>query len=901
MLEKNFTPATLEQYHYDRSERLGAFAADVNSDKLPFVIMMPPPNVTGSLHIGHALTFTLQDILCRFQRMRGHNVLWQAGTDHAGIATQMVVERELAKDGITRQELGREKFLEKVWEWKAQSGGTIISQLRRLGASADWARERFTMDEGLSAAVRKVFVQLFRDGVIYKNEGLVNWDIKLQTAISDLEVMQKEVQGFYYHIRYPFMDGSGYIVVATTRPETLFGDVAVAVHPTNEKYAKFYGNGDVLRIPLTTRSIPIIIDDYADPEKGTGAVKITPAHDFNDFIVGRRHNFIPLNIINKDGTLNAEVPQDFQGLDRLEARKKIVECLEKEGLLEKIEPTTHTVPYGDRSDTVIEPYLTEQWYVMNTQALAAPAIQAVRENLTQFFPENWKKTYFQWLENIQPWCISRQLWWGHRIPAWYQEDGSFYVAETEEEAQNLAGAGVKLTQDPDVLDTWFSSALWPFSTLGWPEKTPELEKFYPTSTLVTGFDIIFFWVARMMMMGIYFRASDFGFANKILLQQPLSKEELEKVIPFKNVYIHALVRDEFGQKMSKSKGNVIDPLKVIDEYGCDAMRFTLAILAAQGRDVKLAMSRVEGYRNFATKLWNASRYAEMNGAVLAADYQPDACQHVLNQWILVELQTTATAVADALDAYTFNEAAERVYHFVWGTFCDWYLEFTKPLLQSNDARIVTETKQTIAFVLAEIVKNLHPFMPFITDELAEKLGFSDKPLLFSEWTNLTLPEHFTAKAQNVSILQQIITEIRSAKVEMHVPAATPCDAVVIGAMPVQQAILNENSVLLQKMARLKTLVFSDVAPPQSVQLVIDGMTIALPLGGMIDIDQEKQRLAKELKALEADIARVENKLNNPQFVAKASAEVVAEQQQKREGFIVTKNKLEQSLQRLQAA
>lgn len=869
-LEKTFVPASLEQHHYDRAESAGAFAADVNSDKPPFVIMMPPPNVTGSLHIGHALTFTLQDILCRFQRMRGHNVLWQAGTDHAGIATQMVVERELAKEGITRQELGREKFLEKVWEWKAQSGGTIISQLRRLGASADWSRERFTMDEGLSAAVRKVFVDLYNQGLIYRDKRLVNWDVKLQTAVSDLEVVTKEIDGNYYHIRYPLEDGTGEIVVATTRPETLFGDTAVAVNPDDERYIALIGKK--VRIPLASRLVPIIPDTYSDPEKGTGAVKITPAHDFNDFAVGKRHNLEQINILNADGTLNEVVPEEFRGLDRLVAREKVVAALEAQGFLVKIEPTKQSVPFGDRSNTVIEPFLTDQWYV-NAEVLAQPALEAVRSGKTKFIPEQWQNTYFSWLENIQPWCISRQLWWGHQIPAWYTPDGTPIVAMTAAEAQAIAGEGVTLTQDPDVLDTWFSSALWPFSTLGWPEKTPELAKFYPTTTLVTGFDIIFFWVARMMMMGLHFL----------------------KDVPFENVYIHALVRDEFGQKMSKSKGNVIDPLKVIDEYGCDAMRFTLAILAAQGRDVKLAMSRVEGYRNFATKLWNASRYAEMNGAVLTENYDPKACQHPINQWILVELQTTATAVADALDAYTFNEAAERAYHFVWGTFCDWYLEFTKPLLQSNDVQIVTETKQTIAFVLAEIVKILHPFMPFITDELAEKLGFSNKPLLFSTWTDLGLPEHFTVKAKNVSILQQIITEIRSAKAEMNVPPAAPCDAVVIGATPAQQEILNENSILLQKMARLKTLAFSDVAPPQSVQLVIDGMTIALPLGGMIDIAQEKQRLTKELKALEADIARVDAKLNNPQFVAKASAEVVAEQQQKHDGFITTKNKLEQSL------
>ncbi|HRJ67046.1 MAG TPA: valine--tRNA ligase, partial [Alphaproteobacteria bacterium] len=621
MLEKTFESKDVEKKHYESWEKSGVFAADVKSNKQPYCIPMPPPNVTGSLHMGHALTMTLQDILTRFERMQGRDVLWQPGTDHAGIATQMVVERLLNKDGKTRHDLGRDNFLKRVWEWKEESGSTITRQLRRLGATPDWSRERFTMDEGLNKAVNKVFVQLYKEKLIYKDKRLVNWDPKMHTALSDLEVEQVEIKGNMHYFRYP-VEGQveRFITIATTRPETMLGDTAIAVHPDDERYKDLVGKFAAL--PLTDRLIPIIADEYADPTKGTGAVKITPAHDFNDFEVGKRHNLPMISIFDRDAKVNENAPEAFRGLDRFEARKKVLAELEALELIEKIEPTVHAVPHDEKSKTVIlEPFLTEQWYC-DAVTLAQPAIKAVEEGRTEFVPKNWENTYYQWMRNIQPWCISRQLWWGHQIPAWYDDEGKVYVAETEEEAQAEAGAGVKLTRDEDVLDTWFSSALWPFSTLGWPENNEAVKRYYPAETLITGFDIIFFWVARMMMMGIHFMGD----------------------VPFKKVYIHALVRDEKGQKMSKTKGNVIDPLDIIDEYGADALRFTLTALAAQGRDVKLGAARVEGYRNFATKLWNASRFCEMNGCALKLDYNPKAAKHTLNRWILSELAVVSESV-----------------------------------------------------------------------------------------------------------------------------------------------------------------------------------------------------------------------------------------------------------------
>ena len=752
MIEKTYSPADIEGRIAQAWDAEGAFKAGRpdRKDAAPYTIVIPPPNVTGSLHMGHALNNTLQDVLCRFERMRGRDVLWQPGTDHAGIATQMVVERQLAeRKEPSRRDMGRDKFLERVWTWKAESGGTIVNQLKRLGASCDWSRERFTMDEGLSRAVAKVFVQLHREGLIYKDKRLVNWDPKLLTAISDLEVQQVEVKGNLWHLRYPLEgkefnpeDPTTFIVVATTRPETMLGDSAVAVNPEDERYTHLVGTHVVM--PLIGRRIAIVADDYSDPEKGSGAVKITPAHDFNDFEVGRRHNLPQINVLDIEGRLALIGNDDFtrelsseaielaallHGMDRFAARKNLVERLDGLGYLEKIEPNVHMVPHGDRSGVVIEPFLTDQWYV-DAATMAKPAIAAVRSGQTAFVPKNWEKTYFEWMENIQPWCISRQLWWGHQIPAWYGPDGKVFVAETEEEAiGNALGYYVEtgaitaeqgeemardadkraafITRDEDVLDTWFSSALWPFSTLGWPDTTTDVERYYPTNVLVTGFDIIFFWVARMMMMGMHFMDD----------------------VPFPTVYIHALVRDEKGAKMSKSKGNVIDPLDLIDKYGADALRFTLAAMAAQGRDIKLSSQRVEGYRNFATKLWNACRFAEMNECV-----QPDGFDHTtakltLNRWIAHETVRTTREVTDAIEAYRFNDAAGAAYRFVWNVFCDWHLELAKPVLMGEDAEAKAETRAMIAWVRDEALKLLHPFMPFITEELwavtAKRAGPAD--------------------------------------------------------------------------------------------------------------------------------------------------------------------------------
>src|SRR3954452_11598473 len=751
MIDKNYQPADIEVRMSRIWEESGAFKAGrpERRDSTPFTIVIPPPNVTGSLHMGHALNNTLQDILCRFERMRGRDVLWQPGTDHAGIATQMVVERQLQeRQQPGRRDLGRAEFLQRVWQWKAESGGVIINQLKRLGASCDWSRERFTMDEGLSRAVVKVFVELHREGLIYKDKRLVNWDPKLLTAISDLEVQQVEVKGSLWYLRYPLEgktfnpdDSSTFIVVATTRPETMLGDSAVAVHPDDERYAHLVGKHVIL--PLVGRKIPIVADEYSDPEKGSGAVKITPAHDFNDFEVDRRHNLLQISVLNQEARLalvgnedylrglpegSAQLAEELNGMDRFAARKLIVARLEDFGFVERIEPNTHVVPLGDRSGVIIEPFLTDQWYV-DANTLAQPAIEAVRSGATNFVPKNWEKTYFDWMENIQPWCISRQLWWGHQIPAWYGPDGQVFVAEDAAAAVDAAASyyektypewnvsGVlpkmkgpqfavslrlknhTLKQDEDVLDTWFSSALWPFSTLGWPDATPELKRYYPTDVLVTGFDIIFFWVARMMMMGLHFMGE----------------------VPFHTVYIHALVRDERGAKMSKSKGNVVDPLNLIDEYGADALRFTLAAMAAQGRDVKLSTQRIEGYRNFATKLWNAARFAEMNECVRQKGFNPGAAKETVNRWIAGEVQRTAAAVTAGIEAYKFNEAATAVYEFTWGTFCDWYLELTKPILVGNDEAAKAETRATTAWALDQVLKLLHPFMPFITEELWARL------------------------------------------------------------------------------------------------------------------------------------------------------------------------------------
>jgi valyl-tRNA synthetase len=900
MIDKTYQPSDVEGRIYQAWEQAGAFRAGRPecAGAPAYSIVIPPPNVTGSLHMGHALNNTLQDVLCRFERMRGKDVLWQPGTDHAGIATQMVVERQLMeRQQPGRREMGREAFLKRVWEWKAESGGTIVNQLKRLGASCDWSRERFTMDEGLSKAVLKVFVDLYRAGLIYKDKRLVNWDPKLLTAISDLEVLQVETRGHLWHLRYPIEgktfspnDPSSFIVVATTRPETMLGDTAVAVHPDDERYKALVGKNVIL--PLAGRKIPIIADDYSDPEKGSGAVKITPAHDFNDFEVGKRHKLPQVNIFTIEAKLSLKdnkafldgVPKSadleatlaMDGSNREAARKQIVTRLEEKGMVEKVEPHGHVVPHGDRSNVVIEPFLTDQWYV-NAKEMAKPAIAAVRGGKTNFVPKSWEKTYFDWMEKIQPWCISRQLWWGHQIPAWYGPDGKAFVALTEAEAQAEAqkhyGKAIALTRDEDVLDTWFSSALWPFSTLGWPDKTPELARFYPTSTLVTGFDIIFFWVARMMMMGLHFK----------------------KEVPFHDVYIHALVRDASGAKMSKSKGNVIDPLALIDDYGADALRFTLAAMAAQGRDIKLSTQRVEGSRNFATKLWNAARFAEMNEVATVADFDPKAAKETLNRWIAHETAMAAAEITQAIKGYKFNEAAGAAYRFVWNIYCDWYLELVKPVMMGPDSATKTETRAMVAWARDEILKLLHPFMPFITEELWNTTSKRDGLLALSRWPKLNDLTDDQAEAE-IGWVIDLVTAIRSVRAEMSVTAAIPL--VLAGASTETQRRAQRWAEFIKRLARVSEISSAPSAPQGSVQLVVRGEVAALPLKGVIDLAAERARLDKEMAKADADIKRVDAKLGNEKFVANAPEEIVEEEKERREEAVGRKTKIAAALERL---
>jgi valyl-tRNA synthetase len=899
MLEKTYQPAEIEPRINEAWDKAEAFRSGrpERAGAEPYSIVIPPPNVTGSLHMGHALNNTLQDVLVRFERMRGRDVLWQPGTDHAGIATQMVVERQLMeRQEPDRRTMGREAFVKRVWEWKEESGSTIVNQLRRLGASCDWSRERFTMDEGLSRAVVKVFVGLYRKGLIYKDKRLVNWDPKFQTAISDLEVVQVEKKGSFawadgdpekpfdaealakvlkkdpsghmYHFRYPLAQkvpgyDSDYIVVATTRPETMLGDTGVAVHPKDERYQALIKAGAKVKLPLVGREIPVVADEHSDPEKGTGAVKITPAHDFNDFEVGKRHDLPKINVLDAFGKMadTDDVPAVYRGLDRFEARRRVVADLAALGLLAKIEPTTHTVPHGDRSNDVIEPWLTDQWYV-NAAELAKPAIAAVETGKTTFVPKNWEKTYFEWMRNIQPWCISRQLWWGHQIPAWYGPDGKVFVAYDEAEAQAQAethyagsNAPIALTRDEDVLDTWFSSALWPFSTLGWPDETPELKLYYPTSVLVTGFDIIFFWVARMMMMGLHFM----------------------KEVPFHDVYIHALVRDERGQKMSKSKGNVIDPLALIDKYGADALRFTLAAMAAQGRDIKLAPARVEGYRNFATKLWNAARFGEMNECVRQFDFDPSAVTHTLNRWIVGETERAANAVTAGLEGYRFNEAAAAIYEFVWGVTCDWYLELIKPILAGDDEQAKAETRACVAWVLDQCLKLLHPFMPFITEELwAHMVEHGERRLsllCLSEWPKLSGLASAAAD-EEIGWVVKLVSEVRSVRTEMNIPAGAKIPLVLTGAGEATIARARRHDETIRRLARLDSIAFAEAAPKGAALIVIGEATAALPLEGVIDMGAERKRLQKEIEKAEGDRNKAATWLGNEANVAKSPEHVV---------------------------
>jgi valyl-tRNA synthetase len=905
MMDKTFEPASVEArisaawaeadaFRAGRPERAGAS---------PYCIVIPPPNVTGSLHMGHALNNTLQDVLCRFERMRGKDVLWQPGTDHAGIATQMVVERRMMEHQEPgRREIGRAAFVEKVWAWKAESGGAIVNQLKRLGASCDWSRERFTMDEGLSRAVLKTFVDLHRQGLIYRDKRLVNWDPKFQTAISDLEVQQIETKGHLWHFDYPVVDEAGaetgaIITVATTRPETMLGDTGVAVHPEDERYRALVGQR--VRLPLVGRLIPIVADEYSDPEKGTGAVKITPAHDFNDFDVGRRHGLGLINVLDPEGRMLLDGNADFlaeaepepealalHGLDRAQARKAVVALMEARERLRTVEANTHAVPHGDRSGVVIEPYLTDQWYV-NVKPLAERALQAVRDGQTKFVPENYEKIFFQWLTNIEPWCISRQLWWGHQIPVWYDDEGGVFVAESEAEARATAeakhGRPVALTRDEDVLDTWFSSALWPFSTLGWPASTPELARYYPTNTLVTGKDILFFWVARMMMMGLH----------------------LTDRAPFETVYLHTLVRDASGAKMSKSKGNVVDPLELIDQVGADALRFTLCALAVQGRDIKLSTDRVQGYRNFATKLWNAARFAELNGCRLEPAFDPRSVTGAINRWALTEAARAMDEVTGALEAYRFNDAAGAAYRFVWNIFCDWYLELAKPVLQGEavDSAIRAETQATVAFLIDQVAKLLHPFMPFLTEELWAIKGSAlpDRGLLtLAAWPELGGLADATAEAE-VGFVVDLVTQVRSARSETNVPAAAQIPLVMVGAATEVQARVEAWRDTLLRLARLSEITFAQTPPRNSVQLLVRGSVAALPLEGVVDLAAEVARLKKEQGKAQGEIKKIDAKLGNAEFVARAPEEIIEENRERRESEAARLTKIEEALARLSGA
>jgi len=879
MLDKLYLPAEVEKRRYVAWEESGAFTSRDSQESDPYTIVIPPPNVTGSLHMGHALNNTLQDILIRYRRMKGDDALWQPGTDHAGIATQMVVERQLETEGKTRHDLGREAFIQRIWKWRKESGGTITEQLRSLGASCDWSRERFTMDEGLSSAVLKVFVQLYQEGLIYRDKRLVNWDPKLHTAISDLEVEQRETAGQLWYFKYPIENSKNdFITVATTRPETMLGDTAIAVHPDDDRYKHLVGK--VCRLPLADRLIPLISDEYSDPEKGSGAVKITPAHDFNDFEVGRRNSLEMINIFDRNACLNETVPKIYRGMDRFQARKKIIADMSSLGLLEKIEDNEMTVPYGDRSGVVVEPWLTDQWFV-DAKSLAKPAIEAVQMGRTKFVPKQWEKTYFDWMRNIQPWCISRQIWWGHQIPAWFGPDGHIFVELNEEDAYLAAdrhyGERKELTRDEDVLDTWFSSALWPFSTLGWPESTKELMKHYPTDVLVTGFDIIFFWVARMMMMGLHFMED----------------------VPFRTVYIHALVRDEHGQKMSKSKGNVIDPLELIDKYGADALRMTLAALATQGRDIKLSENRVEGYRNFTTKLWNVARFCELNECQFDPKVDPFACEQPINQWIVGKVLDAAFQVERGIKDYKFNEAAGAIYQFTWGTFCDWYVEFSKPILLGDEEHIISETRATAAWVLYQVLKLLHPFMPFVSEELWEKLGFDrDGKLIKADW-----PEFDGQIVSNVNIemdwVVDLVSEVRSLRVEMNVPPGAQIPLIVLNADDTAVAACASHMAIIKRLARVSDLSFSDGDVPKgSIQAVLGGSTIILPVSDVIDLDLERARLNKEISLLDTEILKFDKKLSDKGFLSKAPAEVIEIQRERKNTAFEKKVKLAEALERL---
>ena len=842
------------------------FKPKYNFDK-NFSICIPPPNVTGSLHMGHALNNTIQDILTRYHRMNGFNTLWQPGTDHAGIATQMVVERNLAEKNIYRKDLTREEFIEKIWEWKEYSGSTIINQLKRLGSSCDWSRERFTMDDGLSSAVRKVFVKLYTEGLIYKDQALVNWDTKFKTAISDLEVVPTDVSTQIYYIKYPSSNSES-ITVATVRPETIFGDVAIAVNPNDSRYTSL--KKETFTIPLTSRSIPLIFDEYSDPEMGSGAVKITPAHDFNDFEIGKRHNLELLNILNEDGSLNENCPKEFQGLDRFEARKKVVHLLKENGFLEKIEDYKTTIPYGDRSNTVVEPFLTHQWFC-NAEELAKQAMKVVKDGDTKFFPSNWEKTYFQWMENIRPWCISRQIWWGHQIPVWYGPDGKEFCAETEEEAKNLAVDFYKadkiiLKRDQDVLDTWFSSALWPFSTLGWPNKEQTLDTFYPNSVLVTGFDIIFFWVARMMMMG-----------NKFMSETP-----------FKTVYVHALVRDEKGQKMSKSKGNVIDPLEIIDKYGADTLRFTLTSLNTPGRDVRLSEQRIAGYRNFVTKITNAYKFAEFKGIYPFTDNGKVNPNHIFNIWIINEFQELYKKVQENYEKYYFHEVANQLYHFTWHTFCDWYIELSKNLL--DDSQFIDETKHTFHLVFNSLLQLLHPVIPFITEKL---WGKNNKDILMShQWDYVDLKTE-SEHVSKTKLFIDFIEEYRSIEKLFEIKKEDTVE--IFSKNQLIQTILEDNKKTFEFLTRKK---LSSSHKDNSVTLPFKEFDFEISTS-QIDKSKIKEKLQENKSFLEKEKNTIDKNLSNENFVSKAPKDLIDQNKERQSSINMELSKIDSILINIQ--
>jgi len=876
--DKSYEPHEVEKRWYDFWEKERLFAAEDESRQKPYSIVIPPPNVTGVLHMGHALNITMQDILCRYRRMHGDNVLWMPGTDHAGIATQNVVEKKLAGEGRNRHQLGRKKFVEAVWKWRKEYGSAIINQLKRLGASCDWNRERFTMDEGLSLAVRKVFVQLYNEGLIYRDNYIINWCQRCHTALADLEVEHEEHDGHLYHIKYPSIDGSGVIIVATTRPETMLGDTAIAVNPEDERYRDIGYNKVV--VPLINRTIPIIREKYVDASFGTGALKVTPAHDPNDFEIGRRHNLLGIKVIGNDGLMTSEAGQ-FKGLDRLECREAVLKALKKEGLLEKIEPHKHKVGHCYRCKTVVEPNLSKQWFV-NVKPLAEKAVKAVEDGKTKIIPEAWTKNYYNWMNEIRPWCISRQIWWGHRIPAW-KCGGCNEIIVVMDTPETCPKCGAKnLVQESDVLDTWFSSALWPFSTMGWPEETPLLKTFYPTSVLITGFDILFFWIARMMMMGIHFMGE----------------------VPFKDVYIHALVRDEEGSKMSKSKGNVINPLTVMDNYGTDAFRFTLAAFAAQGRDIKMSEKRVEGYRNFVNKLWNASRFSLMH---IDEGYDDiDYNQLSLpNKWILSKLNSVTENVNDALDNYRFNDAAGAIYKFVWHEFCDWYLEIIKPVLYEKEKQNEHQSTLSVLWrVLHDILLLLHPFMPFVTEEIWHKLPGTEGSIMKASFPAVVSDDSIVQKdpeaESKMEVITEIISGIRNIRGEMNIAPSLSLEASVQSQNKLKIETIRQYQDIIINLAGLKSFSVSESEkkPKSSATAIVNGASIFVSLEGIIDFAKEAARLEKEIKKLTKELSAVANKLSNENFLNKAPADVVEKVKEKNMALLEKQQKLQANLEKI---